>query len=277
MRWVLFLVLLACGCGKQPHPVVSPTAPAENGIRLPDAVSGKPIEQEAQSTIQLNINSSGEVIPPFEREADTDTLRNPARVEEYLVRRVDVEIMETGNEKPAAIPILRVDRDTPFEKSYPIMRACRVAGYEKYQLRVLHPKDSTETQIALTFPRTKDEFEVVPDVTAEQPATFIVRISTNDSGQIAELTFREDGSPDDSGGCLGAETAAYEKKLREIVDAEKQRIAIGEAKGVTIPQPRLTLEIADRLPQKTVVRLLDLALQAGFGDVWLVPVDSTKR
>jgi len=274
---IVAIVFLACGCGRLPQPAVTPSALTETGVRLPEAVSGTPIDPVIQNAIMLNINSSGEVSPPFEREADTETLRNPDRVEEYLIRRVDVEIMETGNETPQALPILRIDRETPFEKSYPIMRACQVAGYEKYQLRVLRPTDARETQISLTFHPKWDDEERAPDLTAEQPKGYVVRVAAADSGQITELTFREVGSFDAADESLGAEVASYEKKIRAIVDAEKKRIANGATNGVTVPQPRFTLEIADKLPQKTVVRLLDVALQVGFADVWLVPVDSAKR
>jgi biopolymer transport protein ExbD len=37
--------------------------------------------------------------------------------------------------------ILRVDKLTPFEKTYKIMKACRLAGYQKVQLRVLRSNE----------------------------------------------------------------------------------------------------------------------------------------
>ena len=38
---------------------------------------------------------------------------------------------------PRSVVILRVDRECPFEKTYAIMRAVRLAKYERVQLRVV--------------------------------------------------------------------------------------------------------------------------------------------
>ena len=36
-----------------------------------------------------------------------------------------------------SITLLRIDKDLPFGKTYPIMKACRKAGYTRYRLRAL--------------------------------------------------------------------------------------------------------------------------------------------
>jgi len=108
-------------------------------VRLPEAVSAKALSAEAETVIFLNINSKGQVVlPPVDREGDdNDTLDNPAQVENYMKRRAQAEMLKTKLGKPEATLILRIDRETPFDKSYPIMKACRSAGYSNVQLRAI--------------------------------------------------------------------------------------------------------------------------------------------
>ncbi len=107
-------------------------------VRLPEAVSAKALDAKVDSIIFLNINAKGQVVlPPVDREGDNDTLDNPAQVEGYMKRRAAAEKLKTKADKPDATLILRIDRGTPFEKSYPIMKACRKAGYSNVMLRAI--------------------------------------------------------------------------------------------------------------------------------------------
>ncbi len=107
-------------------------------VRLPEAISAKALDAAANTIIFLNINEKGQVVlPPVDREGDNDTLDNPAQVKGYMDRRAAAEKLKTRAEKPEATLILRIDKLCPFEKSYPIMKACRSAGYSNVQLRAI--------------------------------------------------------------------------------------------------------------------------------------------
>ncbi len=107
-------------------------------VRLPEAVSAKALGVDAETIIFLNVNAKGQVLlPPVDREGDNDTLDNPAQVEGYMKRRAAAQRLKDKKDKPDAVLILRIDRGTPFDKSYPIMKACRTAGYTNVQLRAI--------------------------------------------------------------------------------------------------------------------------------------------
>jgi biopolymer transport protein ExbD len=107
-------------------------------VKLPKAISARALDKEAKTIIFLNINSKGQVwLPPVDREGDNDTLDNAVQVQNYMKRRADEEKRRNKTEKLDATLILRVDEATPFGKSYPIMQACRDAGYTKVELRAI--------------------------------------------------------------------------------------------------------------------------------------------
>jgi len=107
-------------------------------IKLPEAEAAKALDKEEGDPIFLNVNEQGKVLlTPDQREGDTDTLDNEVQVQGYMGRRAALERKKTNKQELQTTLILRVDRLTPFEKTYKIMKACRVAGYQKVQLRVL--------------------------------------------------------------------------------------------------------------------------------------------
>ena len=65
------------------------------------------------------------LLTPDQREGDTDTLDNEIQVKNYMTRRAAAEKARTGKERPQAVLVLRVDKNTHFEKTYEIMHACR--------------------------------------------------------------------------------------------------------------------------------------------------------
>ena len=111
----------------------------DSEVKLPKAISARALDKETKEIIFLNINSKGQVwLPPVDREReDEPTLDNAVQVKKYMERRADAEKRKTKKEKPEATLILRVDESTPFGKSYPIMMACREAGYSKVELRAI--------------------------------------------------------------------------------------------------------------------------------------------
>jgi biopolymer transport protein ExbD len=108
-------------------------------VKLPEAISAKALDKTQDEVIYLNINEKGQLLlPPTEiREGDSGTLDNAIQVEGYMKRRAEIEMAMTKSKKPEATVILRIHKETPFGLSYPIIKACRVAGYTKVELRAI--------------------------------------------------------------------------------------------------------------------------------------------
>ncbi len=104
-------------------------------VKLPKAIAAKALDKMDEA-IYLNVNDQGKVLlTPDQREGDIDTLDNEVQVQNYMIRQAEREKRRTGKDRPETVLVLRVDKNTYFEKTYAIMRACRVAGYDKVQLR----------------------------------------------------------------------------------------------------------------------------------------------
>jgi biopolymer transport protein ExbD len=120
-------------------------------IKLPEAVAAKALEKNQDEYVFLNINAKGQVLlAPAQREDDkTETLDNAIQVQSYMERTAKREYRrrtgETGDPPPAwksdAVIILRIDKDTEFQLTYPIMLACRKAGYTKVELRAIRSNE----------------------------------------------------------------------------------------------------------------------------------------
>ncbi|MBA4066245.1 MAG: hypothetical protein C0501_21525 [Isosphaera sp.] len=101
---------------------------------------------------------------------------------------------------------------------------------------------------------------------------WVVRVTATNGGEIESMSLREDGSAGPKGKDLGADVKAFLREAGVLYAAEKKRIDAAKAKGQTIPEPKLTIEIDDRLVQRYVVQLLDAATQAGFTEIAPVPI-----
>jgi biopolymer transport protein ExbD len=107
-------------------------------IKLPEAVSAKALDKDVSEVLFLNVNAEGSVLlAPVDREGDTDHYDNPIELKGYLERRAAIEKRRTGKPKPEATIVLRVDKTTHFEKTYAVMKACRLADYSKVELRAI--------------------------------------------------------------------------------------------------------------------------------------------
>lgn len=107
-------------------------------IKLPEATAAKALDKGVSDVLFLNVNAQGSVLlAPVDREGDTDQYDNPIALKGYLDRRAAIEKRRTGKPKPEATIILRVDERTPFEKTYPVMKACRLAEYKNVELRAI--------------------------------------------------------------------------------------------------------------------------------------------
>lgn len=111
-------------------------------IRLPAANAAKLLDKSEDSTFFLNVNSDGTVLlTPNQRFGGDEQLENAAQVQRYMEARALEDKRKNNKDAPQATLILRVDKDTRFEKTYQIMKACRLAGYQKVQLRVLRGEE----------------------------------------------------------------------------------------------------------------------------------------
>lgn len=117
-------------------------------IVLPKAIAAKALTQGESYTIFLNVDDKGKVLlSAGDQYTDsqgrvTDSLDNAAQVENFLKRRATedkraVEGTANADAPLRSVVILRVHKLCPFEKVYPIMFACRKAGYTRVQLRAL--------------------------------------------------------------------------------------------------------------------------------------------
>ncbi|MCI0701229.1 MAG: biopolymer transporter ExbD [Planctomycetia bacterium] len=115
-------------------------------IKLPKAVSAKALDQADDYTIYLNVNEQGKVIlTPSDYFKDTDgstatSLDNPGRVLNWLKDRAKTDYApgaDKTKDPPRSLIILRVHEQCPFEKTYAILKACRLAGYLRVQLRAV--------------------------------------------------------------------------------------------------------------------------------------------
>jgi biopolymer transport protein ExbD len=112
-------------------------------IQLPQAIEAKVLDKGEGDPIFLNINEQGIVLlTANQMEGDTATLDNETQVQNYMKRRADEDRRKSGKTEVQSTIILRVDKRTAFEKTYKIMRACRLAGYQKVQLRVLRSNEA---------------------------------------------------------------------------------------------------------------------------------------
>src|SRR5215207_2574385 len=114
-------------------------------IKLPEAVVAKPIEKTDEFIIFLNVDKDGKVIlagldVQGDRPED-NLLTNPAQVKTYMDRRYKEDMRrrpKAGEAKATpSLLIVRADKEAQFEKVYAVMKACRMAGYERAQLRAI--------------------------------------------------------------------------------------------------------------------------------------------
>jgi biopolymer transport protein ExbD len=110
-------------------------------IKLPTAVAAKPLDPNAQNIIFLNVNEEGQVLlSALDAVGKDKILYNPVQVQQYMKRRFDEDVRVAGGDKtkpPRSLLIIRADKKTPFEKTYGILKACQLAGYQNCQLRAI--------------------------------------------------------------------------------------------------------------------------------------------
>jgi hypothetical protein len=277
MRAALFAVVvpvLFCGflfgvapVPKAPGPEPEPDSDLDPAfaarIKLPDVTGAKALDKALKDKIYLCVNEQGKaLLVPSDGFTDKgigvtiSTLDNPAQVLVYLKRRAKEDRMGAGDtnieKPPSSTIILRVHKDCPFDKTYAILKAVRMAEYTKFQWRVSSGSGG-EGQIPFTPAKPGDE----------KPVHFVARVTSDDKGQIEKITLSGDGIEKELD--LKADVDAFTKKLKELEAKNKGK------------RLKLTLELADKLLQAHVVKLIDESIRAGFEDVSPVPIDKSKR
>ncbi|MBA4063930.1 MAG: hypothetical protein C0501_09500 [Isosphaera sp.] len=141
----------------------------------------------------------------------------------------------------------------------------------------------TEGQIRMALPPPDmgdSRSSTPPSPADEKPMKWAVVVLATDNGQIAKMTLREEGATDDRGEDLGASVATgLLPRIKKLADEDKRRrdAAAAEKPPRTIPPPKLTLEIGEKLLHAYVVQLMDASVQAGFTDIAPVPIDKKNR
>jgi biopolymer transport protein ExbD len=108
-------------------------------IKLPEAIAAKPIGARDPDTIFLNVNKKGVVLlSALQRAANNNRdLDNPEQVKNFMKRMYEDDIRSSSDKTPRRTVILRVDRETPWELVYAIMKNIRLGGYQQVQLRAI--------------------------------------------------------------------------------------------------------------------------------------------
>lgn len=135
----------------------------------------------------------------------------------------------------------------------------------------------TEGQIMLTLPKEEGGPSTAPPspVVADAPTHYIVRVVATDDGDVAQMTLTQEGSAATDGKDLkaglykrpdGSDMPMIEVYQKELIDLAAQKKPM-----------KLTLELAPRLSQDNVVRLVDTGIGAGFTDISPVPIAKSDR
>lgn len=111
-------------------------------IKLPSAISSKPLDKTPERTVYLNVDEKGVVqLSQLDAIRNERELTNPKQVESYMKVRYEQDMQSLSVEERAKGPRLRVviraDGRTDTEKVDAVLRACRVAGFSTAELRAV--------------------------------------------------------------------------------------------------------------------------------------------
>jgi biopolymer transport protein ExbD len=288
-------------------------------VKLPEAVGARALEKVEGPRIYLTVNSKGQVLlAPSESYRDgtgelVKTLDNPVVAQMFLQQRADEEQpgagpnpVGKGAQPPKAVEkkdepedteaqkplrstiIFRVDRQTPFEKAYPIWHAAQNVGFTKAQWRALRPGGAGEGQIAVVIPAREDGVPVeLLAQGAVKTVRYIVRVLADGTGKIAKITLSEGEGP--LSALLPELEPPDEKKPPKPAPAPKPPTELGtdvdalakQLKGLVTKHKgktmRVQLEIAGSTLHAEVIKLIDAAAGAGVPEVGLDLIDKRRR
>ncbi len=113
-------------------------------VTLPVASSAVPLDKSATNWIFINVNRAGEVVGRIRGEMDAEraTLDSPEQMRFFLRRQKDLlerdaKAANLWSPQWYVVIIIRADREVPYKKIWKLLDACSLAGYERWQLRVM--------------------------------------------------------------------------------------------------------------------------------------------
>lgn len=109
-------------------------------VKLPEAIAAKPITSRDPDTIFLNVDKRGVVLlSPLQVASNRgrETLDNPIQVQGFVKQMYEEDVRTSPDKKPRMGVILRVDKECPWEKTYALMKAIRLGGYQQVKLRAI--------------------------------------------------------------------------------------------------------------------------------------------
>src|SRR4051794_11267402 len=124
-------------------------------VLLPVAQDAVPMDRTADNWVFLNMDKDGNLVnPPSEDEpesggqpkekvAEKDLTLGKIQVAVARVKRSierEAHLRDPNAPPPNIVIVLRAHRDASYKAVWDVLDTCRKAGYERWQLRVLHKK-----------------------------------------------------------------------------------------------------------------------------------------
>jgi biopolymer transport protein ExbD len=111
-------------------------------VALPLAQAAVPLDKSAHNYVFLNMNKGGKLIV-----GSGDDVSTPGKLRVYVdreKRKLEREARERGFKGQLnVVVVLRAHKDARYDKVWEALDSCTKAGYQRWQLRVLHqPKGS---------------------------------------------------------------------------------------------------------------------------------------
>jgi len=105
-------------------------------IALPVAQSAVPLDQTAEDYVFLNLNKDGRLVG-----TGADALDTPEKIKNHLnSEKLNFERVARARGKSGEVKImvvLRAHKDAKYGDVYQVLHQCSLAGYKKWQVRVL--------------------------------------------------------------------------------------------------------------------------------------------
>ena len=111
-------------------------------VGLPVAQSAVPLDRSAHNYVFLNMNRNGKLLV-----GSGDDVSTPGKLRVYVdreKRKLEREAHERGFKgEVKVVVVLRADKEATYKDIWEALDSCTKAGYQRWQLRVLHkPKVS---------------------------------------------------------------------------------------------------------------------------------------
>lgn len=112
---------------------------ANVAVILPKATTAVALDKNEDDLLYLNVDEKGALLPT---DGDRQPLAAPNSIQQYLIRRYRTKVESAGdpeegkrNAKKMLI-IIRAHEDARFQSVLTVLKSCKIAGFERLQLRV---------------------------------------------------------------------------------------------------------------------------------------------